>query len=290
MKEINDLLNNLNIKPIKYQKNNSIYIIDTKDNKYVIKKTNKDIYNYLINRNYNILPKIIYLDDYIIYEYEDEFISPNEEKILDIIYLVSLLHKKTAYQKNITENDIKQIYEDIVGNINFLKIYYDVLMTNIESKEIMNPAEYYLARNISLILLSLDKTLKNINDWYKNNKAKTSIRYTMNHNNLNTNHIINNHLISFEHAKENLPIYDLYALYKHTYNKTNWYDLYTKYNKEFKLEEDEEILFLTLILIPSKIEFKQNEFENTLIVQEEIEYLNITNEFVNKIILPKDTK
>ena len=290
MKEINNLLNNLNIKPLKYQKKGNIYLINTKDNKYVIKKTNKETYEYLISRDYNYLPNIIYLDNYIIYEYEDEIVRPNEEKILDIIYLVSLLHKKTSYTKNITQNDIKEIYEDIVNNINFLKIYYDVLMSKIESKEIMNPAEYYLARNISLIYLSLDKCLKDINDWYNENKNIDSIRYTMNHNNLKLDHIVNNHLISFEHAKENMPIYDIYKLYKDTYNQTDWYDLYLKYNKEFKLNKEEEKLLFILLLIPNKIEFKANEYNNTLLVQDEIEYLNKTNDLINKIVLPKDTK
>ena len=290
MKEINNLLNSLNIKPLKYQKKGNIFIIETKDNKYVIKKTNKNIYEYLISRDYNFLPNIVYLDNYLIYNYEEEIDYPQEEKILDMIYLVSLLHKKTAYQKNITENDLKEIYESIVGNINFLKIYYDTLMTNIESKEIMNPSEYYLARNISLIYLTLERISKDINNWYRNNKTKESMRYTLIHGNLNINHIINKHLISFEHAKEDLPIYDLYKLYKSTYNKIDWYDLYLKYNKEFKLISSEEQLLFIMLLLPNKIEFKTSEYNNTLLVEKEIEYLNITNDFINKISLPKDTK
>ena len=287
MKEINNLLNSLNIKPIKYQKINNIYIIETIDNKYVIKKSNKQIYEYLLSRDYTNIPNIIYLDDYIIYEYEEDIKRPEEQKILDLVYLVSLLHKKTSYYKNICENDIKEIYEDIMGNINFLKVYYDVLMTNIESMEIISPSKYYLARNISLIYLTLNKCEKDINNWYRENKTKESICYSLNHNNLSTNHIINNHLISLEHAKDNMPIYDLYKLYNETYNVTDWYDVYLKYNKEYKLNKYEEELFFVLILLPPKIEFKNNEYENTLNVEEKIEYLNMTNDFINKILSTK---
>lgn len=287
MKEINNLLTSLNLKPLKYQKIDNIYIIDTQDNKYVIKKSNKEIYDYLNSRDYINIPNIIYLDDYIIYEYEDDIKRPDEQKILDLAYLVSLLHKKTSYSKNICENDLKEIYEDIMGNINFLKVYYDVLMTNIESMEIISPAKYYLARNISLVYLTLNKCEKDIISWYKDNKNKESICYTLNHNNLNLNHLINNHLISFEHAKENMPIYDLYKLYKETYSLTDWYDVYMKYNKEYKLDKDEEALFFVLILLPPKIDFLNNEYENTLRVEEAIEYLNTTNDFVNKIVSTK---
>ena len=290
MKEINNLLNSLDIKPLKYLKKGHIFIIETIDNKYVVKKTNKETYEYLISRGYTNIPNIKYLDDYIIYEYEDEIDKKDEQKILDITYLVSLLHKKTLYYKNICQNDIKEIYEDIKSNINFLKVYYDFLMTNIESMEVMSPSSYYLACNISLIYLSLNKCDKNINDWYQRYKELESMCFSLNHNNLSINHLINNHLISFEHAKDNLPIYDLYKLYKETYNLTDWYDLYLNYNKEYKLENYELDLFLILILMPSKIEFKVNEYDNTLIVAKEIEYLNMTNEFINKINLPKDKK
>ena len=283
MQEINNLLNKLDIKPFKYIKKGQIFIVETKDNKYVIKKSNKNIYEYLINRDYNQLPKIIYLDDYIIYEYEENIDIPEEEKILDIIYLVSLLHKKTCYYKNITKNDIKEIYEDILGNINFLKVYYDVLMTSIEAREIMNPAEYYLARNISLIYKVLDKCYKDINDWYKKYESLTSMRYTMNHNNLKLSHLINHHLISFEQSKDNLPIYDLYKFYKETYNITDWYDVYLNYNKEFRLTDYEQSLLLILLLMPNKIEFKNNEYDNTIMVSDEIEYLNTTLKFINEI-------
>lgn len=283
MQEINKLLNDLDIKPLKYIKKNNIYIVETKDNKYVIKKSNKDLYEYLISRDYHYIPKIKYLDKYIIYEYEDDLDIPKEEKILDIVYLVSLLHKKTCYYKNITQNDIKEIYEDILGNINFLKVYYDVLMTSIETKEIMNPAEYYLARNISLIYNMLDRCYKNINDWYKKNEQLTSMRYTMNHNNLKLNHLINHHLISFEKATNNLPIYDLYKFYKETYNITDWYDIYLNYNKEFKLTDYEQSLLFILLLIPNKIEFKNNEYDNTLMVSDEIEYLNKTVKVIDEI-------
>ena len=60
MNEINKLLSSLNLKPLKYQKIDNIYIVDTQDNKYVIKKSNKEIYNYLISRDYTNIPKITY--------------------------------------------------------------------------------------------------------------------------------------------------------------------------------------------------------------------------------------
>ena len=285
MNELNNILKKIDIKPLTYQKKDNIYIITTKDNKYVIKKTNKDIYEYIIDRDYLNHPHIIYLDNYIVYEYEEDIDIPSEQKILDLIYLVSLLHKKTAYYKNITQNDLKEIYEDIISNLNFLKIYYDTLMTTIESKEILNPSEYYLARNITLIYNVLSKCIQDINTWYKKYRDMTSWRVCLNHNNLKLDHIINNNLISFEKAKINIPIFDIYKLYKETYYLNDWYDIYLRYNKEFPLLDYEKELLFILILMPHKIEFSLKEYDNTLLVEKEIEYLNNTLNFIN---LPKN--
>ena len=283
MQRINNILKEVGITPTRYEKKGNIFIISDNENKYVIKKGNKEVFDYLASRTFDYFPEVIYLDDYIISRYEDEIDIPNEQKILDLIDLVSLLHKKTTYYENITQNDIKQVYEDILNDLDYLKRYYDILMTNIESKELYSPAEYYLARNISLIISSLNKCEIDIKKWYSKIKDNTSWRVCLIHNNLKLEHFINNKLISFEHAKIDIPIFDLYKLYKETYNITNWYDLYLRYNLKFKLNEEEQNLFIILILLPDKIEFKKNEYDNTLLVTKEIDYLIKTQELINKI-------
>ena len=74
---------------------------------------------------------------------------------------------------------------------------------------------------------------------------------------------------------------------KETYNLTDWYSLYLRYNLKFKLTEDEEKLFLILILLPNKIVFDNNEYDNTLNITKEINYLMATNELIKKITSTK---
>lgn len=283
MKRINNILKELDVKPVKYERKGNVVIVTTKDLKLAIKKTNKEIYDYLKYRNFDYYPDIIQIDDYLVNNYEEEIEIPKEQKILDLIDLVSLMHSKTTYYEKITINDIKQIYEDIGKNIEYLKNYYDVLMTEIETKEFMSPKEYYLARNISLIYLTLDNLKYDLDNWYKKNKEKESNRLVVNHNNLKLEHFINNKLISFEKANIGLPIFDLYKLYKETYNDYDWLELYKRYNANYPLKEDEVELFIILIMLPNKIEFSFNEYESTLMVTKEIIYLNKTNSLVNQI-------
>lgn len=289
MKIINNILKELSIKPISYKKNGNIYIINTDLKKYIIKKSNKDIYDYLNSRTFDYYPDTMFLDNYLVSDYEEEIIIPDEQKILDLIDLVSLLHKKTTYYNSINENDLKQIYEDIGNDINYLLKYYDILMTNIESLEFMSPKEFYLAKNISLIYYALEKCQKQLNNWYKTFKDKTNYRVSYIHNNLTLEHFINNKLISWENSKIDIPIFDIYKLYKETYDRFDWFEIYKRYNLNFPLNKFEIELFEILIMLPNKIEFTNNEYDSTLLVTKEIIYLNKTNKLIDSINnLPQD--
>ena len=59
MHEINEILKKYDIKPRKYEKNKKTTIIETDQNKYVLKqkKQNKEIFDYLATRNFDYIPK-----------------------------------------------------------------------------------------------------------------------------------------------------------------------------------------------------------------------------------------
>ena len=93
-----------NIKNITYNKNSIIF---DSDNKYVAKNINDNLinnYEYLIARGFNYIPDIIYHNDNgYIYRYIDNLNVPIENKAHDLIKLMSLLHNKTVYYKNISK-------------------------------------------------------------------------------------------------------------------------------------------------------------------------------------------
>ena len=69
MKKINELLRNLEIKPIHYEKNGKATIVTTKNGKYVVKKNPDPIYNYLNQRTFEYYPNIRIIGDYEVAEY-----------------------------------------------------------------------------------------------------------------------------------------------------------------------------------------------------------------------------
>ena len=79
---------------------NSVKIID---DSYCIKKKKKDldkVYNYLLSRSFDYFPEILDEDnENIYYKYINDIDEPKEQKIIDLVNLVSLLHSKTTFYK-----------------------------------------------------------------------------------------------------------------------------------------------------------------------------------------------
>lgn len=271
MKKINDLLREYSIKPLRYTKEGKTVIIDTDDKKFVIKeKLNKDlkIYNYLASRNFNYYPRTINSssDDYQIMEYIEQYDIPDEQKIIDLIDLVALLHNKTTHFKEITEDDYKEIYEDISNNIIYLNSYYNDLINIIDTKVYPSPSEYLLARNISKIFASLKYAEHELKEWYEIVKKTNKKRLVVLHNNLDLSHFLrnnNSYLISWEKAKVDMPIFDLYKLYKKVGLDFEFTEILKRYEKNYPLLREEQKLLFILMALPDKVELDNNEYENT---------------------------
>ena len=271
MLKINEILKKYDIKTRKYTKKNKTMIVETEEGKFVIKDKKKDnqyIYDYLKSRNFNYIQKLINerKDEYEIRNYIESYNIPREQKIIDLIDLVSLLHNKTTHYKEVTEDDYKEIYEDIKNNIEYLYGYYTDMITIIESKVYMSPCEYLVARNISKIFSTLYFLKEEIDNWYKLVKQNQKQRLVVLHNNLEINHLINNeknYLISWDKAKIGIPVFDIYKLYMKHGLEFDFSELIKRYEKNYPLHEDERKLFFILILLPKKIELDKTEYENT---------------------------
>ncbi len=278
MKEINELLKKNNIRYSSFRKKGSSIIFD---NKFVVRKNKTNIYDYLSYRNFNNYPNLKIDDGYEIVEYIDEIDIPKEQKMIDLIEVISSLHKKTNYYKKITDNIVDNIYDEIKQNIEEIKNYYDQLMLEAESSVYMRPSYYLLARNISNIYKVIIDASNNLEKWYKDINELKSIRVSIIHNNLSLEHFINNKVISWDKSKISIPIYDLVKLYKNTYNEYDWIELINIYENNFLLREEEHLLFEILISIPNKVDITNIEIDNVIKINEELNYIKLTNNFIS---------
>lgn len=270
MLEIKNFLRNNSIKPVRYKKNGKVTFIETDNERLVLKESNppKDIFKLLEVRNFNYYPKVIARDNnYEITEYIEEIELPDEQKLNDLIDLVSLLHNKTTYYKDINSSDNKKIYEDINNNINYLGSYYDDIMTIIESKVYMSPSEYLLARNISKVYYSIYTSKQYIDKWYNIIKDEKKGRVAVLHNNLRLSHFLrnkNSYLINWDKSTIDIPIFDIYKLCLRHSNIIDFEEILKKYESNYPLQESEKYLLYSLLLLPEKIEFNKSEYKQTI--------------------------
>lgn len=268
MQKINEVLKKHALKPHRYEKNGKATIIDTDLGRFVLKekKSDSSIYQYLNSRSFDYYPKIVsnVEDEYEITEYVDDIEMPEDQKATDMVDLVSLLHNKTTHYQEVDEDDYKKIYEDIANNIEYLYSYYNDVITIIETHVYMSPSEFLFARNVSKIYSSLAYAKQELENWHNLIKEKRKQRMVVLHNNLDTSHFIRGdapYLINWDKAKVDIPIFDLYKLYKRHALDFDFSELLRRYEHNYPLLQEERILLFILIALPDKIEFSGTEFQ-----------------------------
>ena len=290
MHSIQKFIEDNEVKVKKYTIKGKVLIVETDHGCYVFKdktrnfKDNKDIYDYLDSRSFNYYPKILSDNkEFVQTEYIPDKNYSKDQKIQDIMELVSLLHSKTTHYKEIDLDDYKRIYEDIKNNVSYLTSYYNDYMNIIDSHVIMSPSEYLLARNISIIFEMLYFCDQEIDKWYDLIKGQRKVRQTIIHNNLRLEHFRRNtksYLISWDKARIDIPVFDIYKFYRRYSLNYDFSYLLKKYEKNYPLQDNEKLLLFTLISLPKKLEFSNNEYKNSVLFAGEIDYLYKTYDLV----------
>lgn len=263
---------------------NGVKIINDEFVKKKKKREINNIYNYLLSRSFDYFPEVLNEDDeYIYYRYINDIDEPREQKMVDLVNLVSLLHNKTTFYKEVDIDNYKYIYESISKEIEDTYSYYNIVMDNIESEVYMSPSNYLIARNITIIYNALRYSKRNIDRWYKMIENSRKLRVVMTHNNLSLDHYLKNdrpYLISFDRARIDMPLNDLVSLYKKHYLDFEFSDLLKIYLSKYPLSESEMILFLTIISIPDKIPNNDSEYMRVLSIRRIIDYVYKTADLV----------
>lgn len=255
-------------------------IIETDSGQFLVqpKNSNKEeVYEYLEKRDFPFFLPLInsYRDSYEIYPYVTDSIS-KEDKAIDLMHLLSLLHTKTTSYQDVVLDQVKETYEDIIQRLEYLELYYRNLQDYIESKVYMAPEESFLIQHMSLIYEQLYFGKKFIEEWYQfKSKAKRE-RIVFLHNNLSLANFIDKKspmLINWDSAKKGYPVYDFYSFYKNHYIELEMVSLFQSYQSKFQFSNDELRLFYSLLCLIWKIEFKENHYDNTIRVRELVLYI-----------------
>ena len=291
--KINQILKSKGIIAREYKKKGKTIVINTNKGKYIYKegKINPQILNYLKSRSFDYLPFFLNNQDesYQLTNYIEDLNIPKEQKILDLIKLVALLHSKTTHYKEIDLDYFEKIYEDLDNNLNYLYIYYTDLITIIESKVYMSPSELLLARNITKIYDTISENKKRLDYWHENIKEKRKERRVVLHNNLKLEHFLESdtsYLVSWDKSKIGSPIFDLYKLYQNHALEFDFKTILNEYENIYPLLKEEKELLFILISQIDLVNFDDSEYINCKKISKMIDKIYKTE----MLILPKESK
>ena len=282
-----ELLSSYQIKPKSIQKKGSASILSTDHKKYVMKKNKRkaDSFAYLETRNFHHFPKVYSLleDEIELTEYIEEKETPKEQKLEDLVYLTSILHNKTTFYKTVDTDYIKFLYEEMNQRQTTLYQYYEDLQNLIELEVYMSPANYLLIRNISMFYYALRKSHDYLEKWYEIVKEHPQFRYCFIHGNLDISHFIESddlYFVSWDHARVDLPIYDLEIFYRKSFLDISLSDILEIYQAKYPLKKEELYFLFSLLLLPEKIDISLSEYPKTKQVTNLVLYLNKTLSFL----------
>lgn len=237
-----------------------------------------------MSRSFDYFPEVVKEDnEKIYYRYINDLEEPKEQKVIDLVNLITLLHSKTTFYKEVDIDNYKYIYESINNSIDETLEHYNQLMDGIESEVYMAPSNYLIARNITIIYNALGYAKNNINSWYKMIENQRKVRVVTIHNNLRLEHYLKEdkpYLISWDKSKIDMPIFDLISLYQNNYLDFEFIDLLKIYLSKYPLTREEMTLFLTIISIPGKIPLNEPEYQTVLSVRRILDYIYKSSEIV----------
>lgn len=289
MNNLRETIKNHNLKVEKITIKNGATILKTPEGKIVLKKKKRDdldiIYNYLKSRSFDYFPNKYSDPNYDIYDYIEDVQEPKEQKIEGLIYLIGLLHSKTTFYKEVDTEDYKYIYEEVNKEIDNSFNYLNTLMENVTRETYMSPASYLLARNLTALYRSLDKSKQLIESWHLKVEGKRKIRYVNIHGNLSMDHYLKNgkpHLISWDKSKIDFPIYDIITLYQNHYLDFDFGEILKVYESKYPLLDEEKDLMFALLLLPRPIPLYNDSYAECTHVRKYLDYIEKTYYLASK--------
>ena len=279
-------------KPYKITIKKNIKILNCKNGDYVIKpKKNKDIkelYKYLTSRGFDYFPKLMSdnRSEINVFEYVDDSSIDNEQKLIDLIVVISLLHNKTSFYKEISNDKIKEIYEELIGRVYYIEENLNKIIYEIEDNVFVSPSGSLLVNNSSKVFESLTFVKKEIEEWYKIAIDSNRMRVCLVHNNLELEHFLKgnkDYLISWENYIIDTPIIDIVKLYKKVYINMDFSEPLKIYLEKFQLKEEELKLLYIMLIIPDEIKLSQDEVNNVKIVRHYLDYIFKTELLIKKM-------
>lgn len=244
------------------------------------------IFEYLEQKKFPYFLPVIYDSSrhYEMYPYIEEN-KLVEDKAIDFVHILSLLHIKTTTYREVVLNDVEKLYQSLSKKIEKKSHDYQVLQNQFEQHVYMSPDEYLFMRNINLFYDSLNMARMYLEEWKSLKENNSQERVVFLHGKPSLSSFIdidNPYFIHWDLSHKGYVIYDFLFFYQTDFDVVEMESLFQIYQTKYPFMQDEMYLFYCYLLLGKDFDFSHGYYENTLIIQKMIQYLEKTREFVLK--------
>lgn len=217
--------------------------------------------------------KMFYLSKWLSYDN----VVVKELKLKFYYECLAYLHTNTFFNYRVSKQFFKQQITDLRAIIDERKGYYDELMSNYELMQYRSPTGWMFVLNYHKIENCLNCAMKLV-DEYQNYVCNLDIiRLCLIYNNFNYEHIMmkEGKLISLDHIKINLCIYDIYNMYQKIPELIFDFDvILDSYFCKLKLLKEEKLLLKCLLHVVPLIKIEHDEINNIIMMSRLLYYLD----------------
>ncbi len=280
----------------------SVYKCKTKDQFYCLKfvkdKKSETMYHHVCSLHLKCFVPIFYNKNHkILTRYQDQYfyIMPwldsdqgivKELKLKYYFECLSYLHNHSFFYYNVNSDFFKQQINDISNIIEERQHYFYELVCNFEKMRYRSPTCWMFLLNYHRIEASLQKARDYLRQYQECTCNNDTIRLSLIYNHFDYRHInmLKQNLISIDHIKFDLCIYDIYNMYQRIPDLLfDMSQLPDEYLRHVHLLKEEKILLTCLQCIVPYIELTRDEVNNIVKMSRLLYYLDSV-EYLNRFL------
>lgn len=224
---------------------------------------------------------------YLMPWYEADLVPMRELKLKFYFETLAWLHNHTFYNVKVSTAYYENICKEVHGIIQERSHYYYRLLLHCEQSFDRSPWQWLLLMNYYRIENSLNCACKFLEQYQSMCKNKEYVRVSLVYMNFKYQHIYLNQqkLISIDHMKIDMPIYDIFNMYQQTTDTLFDLDsLFQFYLHKVVLYNDERILLAALLSIVPIIDLQGKNIDNVIQLSRLVYYMDSVNRLSNQLV------
>lgn len=256
-------------------------LIYTYDNIYYFIEKDDNILSFLRKIDFiYVLSPIHSISTYGLFPYYRDLYN-SLEKGKKMMEAISFLHQKTLQRVELTENEKKEIYQDISSRIEKEINYYLDFQDRVEEIDSFPRLDYYyLLNNVSLLYQILYFAKEKLDVWFRGDSIILKSFCINNVSFSNFRFGEKSFFIDCKGSTVQNIVYNIEDFYRENYLECSMMEFFSIYEKNNLLSFFDWNLFFSLICIPRRIVFSNDVYQNTVCIQKTLKYIDNTFQFV----------